>query len=84
MPSKLLDYDILGEIGSGSYGTCKKIRRRIDNKVQFQHGRRSCNNLLLQCYLFVLHGLVYSPKISSRSEERTVVEILCCVFFASN
>lgn len=33
MPSKLLDYDILGEIGSGSYGTCKKIRRRSDNKV---------------------------------------------------
>jgi len=33
MPSKLLDYDILGEIGSGSYGTCKKIRRRIDNKI---------------------------------------------------
>ncbi|XP_078343874.1 serine/threonine-protein kinase Nek2-like isoform X2 [Oculina patagonica] len=33
MPSKLLDYDILGEIGSGSYGTCKKIRRRSDNKI---------------------------------------------------
>lgn len=35
MPSKLLDYDILGEIGSGSYGTCKKIRRRSDNKVKY-------------------------------------------------
>lgn len=33
MPSKLLDYDILSEIGSGSYGTCKKVRRRSDNKV---------------------------------------------------
>ena len=35
MPSKLTDYDILGEIGSGSYGTCKKIRRRSDKKVIF-------------------------------------------------
>lgn len=34
MPSKLIDYDILGQIGSGSYGTCKKIRRRSDNKVK--------------------------------------------------
>lgn len=33
MPSKLTDYDILGEIGSGSYGTCKKIRRRSDKKI---------------------------------------------------
>jgi len=33
MPSKLLDYDILSEIGSGSYGTCKKVRRRSDNKI---------------------------------------------------
>lgn len=33
MPSKLLDYVILSEIGSGSYGTCKKIRRRNDNKI---------------------------------------------------
>ena len=35
MPSKLLDYDILSEIGSGSYGTCKKVRRRSDQKVGF-------------------------------------------------
>lgn len=33
MPSKLQDYDILSEIGSGSYGTCKKVRRRTDNKI---------------------------------------------------
>lgn len=33
MPSKLLDYDILSEIGSGSYGTCKKVRRRSDQKI---------------------------------------------------
>ena len=36
MPSKLLDYDILGEIGSGSYGTCKKVRRKSDQKVRFE------------------------------------------------
>lgn len=34
MPSKLQDYEILCEIGSGSYGTCKKVRRRSDNKVK--------------------------------------------------
>ena len=36
MPSKLQDYDILGEIGSGSYGTCKKVRRKSDQKVRFE------------------------------------------------
>lgn len=33
MPSKLMDYDIISEIGSGSYGTCKKVRRKNDNKI---------------------------------------------------
>lgn len=27
------DYEIVGPIGSGSYGTCKKIRRKSDGKV---------------------------------------------------
>ena len=36
MPSKLQDYDILGEIGSGSYGNCKKVRRKSDQKVRFE------------------------------------------------
>ena len=34
MPSKLSDYDILSEIGSGSYGTCKRILRKSDKKVR--------------------------------------------------
>ncbi|XP_033115917.1 serine/threonine-protein kinase Nek2-like [Anneissia japonica] len=33
MPSKLEDYEILYKIGSGSYGTCKKIRRKADGKI---------------------------------------------------
>ena len=33
MPSKFQDYEVLGKIGSGSYGTCKKIRRKSDGKV---------------------------------------------------
>eukprot|EP00118_Oscarella_pearsei_P011138 m.72488 g.72488 ORF g.72488 m.72488 type:complete len:388 (+) comp35805_c0_seq3:32-1195(+) len=33
MPSKLEDYEIIGRIGSGSYGTCKKIRRKSDGKT---------------------------------------------------
>lgn len=27
------DYEVLGTIGTGSYGTCKKIRRKTDGKV---------------------------------------------------
>ena len=41
MPSKLQDYDILSEIGSGSYGTCKKVRRRTDNKVHYSNTQKS-------------------------------------------
>ena len=41
MPSKLQDYDILSEIGSGSYGTCKKVRRRTDNKVHYSNTQNS-------------------------------------------
>lgn len=34
MPSsKLEDYEVLQTIGSGSYGTCRKVRRKVDNKV---------------------------------------------------
>ncbi|XP_071962912.1 serine/threonine-protein kinase Nek2-like isoform X2 [Antedon mediterranea] len=33
MPSRLEDYEILYKIGSGSYGTCKKIRRKADGKI---------------------------------------------------
>ena len=34
MPSnKLDDYEVLCTIGSGSYGTCKKIQRKSDKKV---------------------------------------------------
>lgn len=33
MPSSLDDFDVIGTIGSGSYGTCKKIRRKKDGKV---------------------------------------------------
>ena len=32
MPSKLSDYDVVKEIGSGSYGKCVKIKRRSDGK----------------------------------------------------
>ncbi len=33
MPSSLDDYEVISTIGSGSYGTCKKIRRKKDSKV---------------------------------------------------
>jgi len=59
MPSKLSDYDILGEIGSGSYGTCKKIRRRSDKKVQFQTGAGSCSNIFcLACMVSFLKTII--------------------------
>ncbi|XP_070577518.1 serine/threonine-protein kinase Nek2-like [Ptychodera flava] len=33
MPSKLDDYEVLYTIGAGSYGKCKKIRRKNDGKI---------------------------------------------------
>ena len=33
MPSKLNDYEILGIVGSGSYGKCVKVKRRNDGKI---------------------------------------------------
>lgn len=33
MPSRVEDYDVLYTIGSGSYGRCRKIRRKSDGKV---------------------------------------------------
>lgn len=32
--AKVEDYEVLATIGSGSYGTCKKIRRKLDKKVR--------------------------------------------------
>lgn len=31
--NKLEQYEVLETIGSGSYGTCKKVRRKSDSKV---------------------------------------------------
>ncbi|XP_038075838.1 serine/threonine-protein kinase Nek2-like [Patiria miniata] len=33
MPSKLSDYEVICTIGVGSYGKCKKIKRRSDGKI---------------------------------------------------
>lgn len=33
MPSRVEDYEELLTIGSGSYGRCRKIRRKSDGKV---------------------------------------------------
>lgn len=33
MPSTLEDFEVIATIGTGSYGTCKKIRRKKDGKV---------------------------------------------------
>ncbi|BFZ12115.1 hypothetical protein BsWGS_15153 [Bradybaena similaris] len=33
MPSTLDDFEVISTIGTGSYGTCKKIRRKKDGKV---------------------------------------------------
>lgn len=32
--ARIEDYDVLATIGTGSYGTCKKIRRKADKKVK--------------------------------------------------
>ncbi|XP_071789352.1 serine/threonine-protein kinase Nek2-like [Asterias amurensis] len=33
MPTKISDYEVICTIGSGSYGKCKKIRRKSDGKI---------------------------------------------------
>ncbi|CAG5123695.1 unnamed protein product [Candidula unifasciata] len=33
MPSTLDDFEVISTIGTGSYGTCKKIRRKKDGKI---------------------------------------------------
>jgi len=33
MPSSTDSYEVLGPIGSGTFATCKKIRRRKDGRV---------------------------------------------------
>ncbi|ELT87645.1 hypothetical protein CAPTEDRAFT_117915, partial [Capitella teleta] len=33
MPGSLNDYEVLATIGQGSYGTCKKIRRKKDGRI---------------------------------------------------
>lgn len=34
MQTILEDYEVLSTVGTGSYGTCKKIRRKKDGKVR--------------------------------------------------
>lgn len=31
--AKLEDYDVIATIGTGSFGICKKVRRKSDKKV---------------------------------------------------
>ncbi|XP_014669645.1 PREDICTED: serine/threonine-protein kinase Nek2-like [Priapulus caudatus] len=33
MPSSVDDYEVIGMVGKGSYGTCKKIKRKSDGKI---------------------------------------------------
>ncbi|XP_059160193.1 serine/threonine-protein kinase Nek2-like isoform X1 [Physella acuta] len=33
MPASLEDFDVISTIGTGSYGTCRKIRRKRDGKI---------------------------------------------------
>ena len=55
MPSTKLDhYEVLETIGSGSYGTCRKVRRRSDNKVGFQLYERC---FVVQTIAFKTHML---------------------------
>lgn len=38
MPSRPEDYEVLLTIGAGSYGKCRKVRRKADGKVRFRPG----------------------------------------------
>ena len=35
--AKLEDFEIVQTIGTGSYGTCRKVTRRCDGKVRREH-----------------------------------------------
>jgi len=34
MPSSVDSYEVLGPIGSGTFATCKKVRRKKDSRVR--------------------------------------------------
>ena len=42
--ANLEDYEVLATIGTGSFGTCKKIQRKSDRKVLINY---VCGRLLL-------------------------------------
>lgn len=38
MPGRTGDYEVLLTIGTGSYGKCRKVRRKADGKVRLGAG----------------------------------------------
>lgn len=40
MPGRPDDYEVLLTIGAGSYGKCRKVRRKADGKVRRRRRRR--------------------------------------------
>ena len=63
--SKLSEYEVLGGIGSGSYGTCKKVSRKSDAKV----GRDVETSYI---YIAARELLIF------RCDEHESVSCMCC------
>ena len=84
MPSnKLDDYEVLCTIGSGSYGTCKKIQRKSDKKV----GKLACYildgiflKLIAAYYICRKFGIFLKALLTSPCETRVFVQLFCPMF----
>jgi len=58
MPSSIGCYEVIGPIGSGTFATCKKIRRKKDGKVLYIVNRHSLCCQAVQSALLAKAGLV--------------------------
>ena len=44
--AKLDDFEVLATIGTGSFGTCRKVRRKGDGKVPVEYSARGGGGVL--------------------------------------
>ncbi len=64
---KLDDFEVLATIGSGTYGTCKKIRRKSDKKVITIESCICIKCLIIHLYINCINHslLIMNPYIEN-------------------